>query len=596
MSTTGRVQHGTGTRYALQESPSSFNAVAAAPTGTFMDTPSKSSTKVITTPPETLFIVRKKQGTSASTTASFETPIKTSSSMSGNITTTSHLDPSIINQNHKSSYLSPAFSSPSQFHSINQSSPIKKNQSAQSLPTPSVSSTVSSTSSTKKTKPKESPAFNLHSHDKPPYSYATLIGISILSHPDKKLTLSSIYQWISDTFKYYKREDVGWQNSIRHNLSLNKAFIKGEKSKDGKGHFWCIKPGFEEQFLKSRSVKKSSYHEVMDQINQANIINARLKAEAEAKAAAAAAAAAAAETAEEDEPESVSKEKTTNTAESKDSSFIKEKSYSNIPSSPTYIRKRKPSNHDDDTSDDEYDYTYNDEDEDLTYILDPPTKKQKHDHELGPPWENASHDTIVLATPKTTTNPPFTISESPNKPLLAGKNLTYTSSFSCNSNFELSPIRPSETGPLLEPITPANLHIQNHHQILQPQQQHLNPYIQSMKLSRTPKSNIMKTPLRNIRTPQTNSMIKKLWNSPSYLEDFYFSPMNHMSQHKLALPVPAGNLPSYDDDDMILRNLEQHQHEIQSSPIISEDNNNDDDKSSPKNLYHDLKKLEGNSA
>ncbi|KAL7666841.1 hypothetical protein ABC855_g502 [[Candida] zeylanoides] len=48
---------------------------------------------------------------------------------------------------------------------------------------------------------KNSP-FDLDSDDKPPYSYATLIGMSILSHPEKKLTLSSIYQWISDTFSF----------------------------------------------------------------------------------------------------------------------------------------------------------------------------------------------------------------------------------------------------------------------------------------------------------------------------------------------------------------------------------------------------------
>ncbi|RLV89708.1 Forkhead transcription factor HCM1 [Spathaspora sp. JA1] len=545
------------TRYALQESSANFNIsyTAVPPTGTFMDTPSKSSTKVMTTPPETLFIVRKKQSDL------FETPVKPTTANG----TTSHLDPSIINQHMKSSYLSPAFSSPSQFQtSFSQSSPIKKQKLSEPL-------------SIKKPKLKESPSFNLHSHDKPPYSYATLIGIAILSHPDKKLTLSSIYQWISDTFKYYKREDVGWQNSIRHNLSLNKAFIKGEKSKDGKGHFWCIKPGFEEQFLKSRSVKKSSYHEVMDQINQANINNARIKAEAEAKAAAA---------------ESVEKPSTKEEVD-KDSSFTKEKSYTNIPSSPTYIRKRKavrqPS---DETSDDEYDYTYSDEDdEDLTYIIDPPTKKQKQEvPQLGPPWstEHTANTpaTTTATTPKTRNNhhQHFIITESPNKPLLAGKNLTYTSSFSCNSNFELSPIRPSETGPLLEPITPAN-NLQPHANKQLPLQhiQHQHILIQSIK-SRTPKFT-MKTPLRNIRTPQTNSIIKKIWNSPSYLEDFYYSPMNPIS-HKLILPVP--NLPSYDDDDMI---LQQHQqHEIQASPSRSNEGNNP----TSKNLYHDLKKLEGN--
>ncbi|OBA22340.1 hypothetical protein METBIDRAFT_86941 [Metschnikowia bicuspidata var. bicuspidata NRRL YB-4993] len=112
--------------------------------------------------------------------------------------------------------------------------------------------------------------FSLASSEKPPYSYATLIGMAILSHPAKQLTLSQIYLWISETFKYYRREDVGWQNLIRHNLSLNKAFVKGEKSKDGKGHFWCIESNSEDLFLKAKNNKKSLYHEVMDQLALVN--------------------------------------------------------------------------------------------------------------------------------------------------------------------------------------------------------------------------------------------------------------------------------------------------------------------------------------
>lgn len=93
---------------------------------------------------------------------------------------------------------------------------------------------------------------------KPPYSYATLIGMSILRAPSRRLTLAQIYKWISDTFKYYKNSDQGWQNSIRHNLSLNKAFIKQERPKDdpGKGNYWAIEPGMEKQFLKDKAVRR----------------------------------------------------------------------------------------------------------------------------------------------------------------------------------------------------------------------------------------------------------------------------------------------------------------------------------------------------
>ncbi|KAJ5179625.1 hypothetical protein N7492_002835 [Penicillium capsulatum] len=95
---------------------------------------------------------------------------------------------------------------------------------------------------------------------KPPYSYATLIGMSILRAPNRRLTLAQIYKWISDAFSYYKHSDPGWQNSIRHNLSLNKAFIKQERPKDdpGKGNYWAIEPGMETQFLKDKQVRRAT--------------------------------------------------------------------------------------------------------------------------------------------------------------------------------------------------------------------------------------------------------------------------------------------------------------------------------------------------
>ncbi|KAI9839032.1 MAG: hypothetical protein M1837_002286 [Sclerophora amabilis] len=93
---------------------------------------------------------------------------------------------------------------------------------------------------------------------KPPYSYATLIGMSILRASNRRLTLAQIYKWISDTFVYYRSSETGWQNSIRHNLSLNKAFVKQERPKDdpGKGNYWAIEPGMEGQFMKDKQSRK----------------------------------------------------------------------------------------------------------------------------------------------------------------------------------------------------------------------------------------------------------------------------------------------------------------------------------------------------
>ncbi|PSS10658.1 hypothetical protein M430DRAFT_177497 [Amorphotheca resinae ATCC 22711] len=94
---------------------------------------------------------------------------------------------------------------------------------------------------------------------KPPHSYAQLIGMSILRAPARRLTLAQIYKWISDTYSFYSPSDAGWQNSIRHNLSLNKAFIKQERPKDdpGKGNYWAIQQGMEHQFIKEKPARKS---------------------------------------------------------------------------------------------------------------------------------------------------------------------------------------------------------------------------------------------------------------------------------------------------------------------------------------------------
>lgn len=95
---------------------------------------------------------------------------------------------------------------------------------------------------------------------KPNLSYAQLIGMAILRAPNRRLTLAQIYKWISDTFKFYQPNEAGWQNSIRHNLSLNKAFLKQERPKDdpGKGNYWVIKEGQEKQFVQRDKQRRNT--------------------------------------------------------------------------------------------------------------------------------------------------------------------------------------------------------------------------------------------------------------------------------------------------------------------------------------------------
>lgn len=48
---------------------------------------------------------------------------------------------------------------------------------------------------------------------KPPFSYAQLIVQAISSAPDKQLTLSGIYSYITKHYPYYRTADKGWQVS-----------------------------------------------------------------------------------------------------------------------------------------------------------------------------------------------------------------------------------------------------------------------------------------------------------------------------------------------------------------------------------------------
>lgn len=111
-------------------------------------------------------------------------------------------------------------------------------------------------------------------YTKPKMSYAQLIAEALLTGVDRMLTLNEIYIAINKQHPYYSLDAAtgrNWQNAIRHNLTLNKAFIKVPRpATEGRGAYWKLEAGAESQIFR-RMARNYSRPKTITFTNRHNI-------------------------------------------------------------------------------------------------------------------------------------------------------------------------------------------------------------------------------------------------------------------------------------------------------------------------------------
>ncbi|KAG0287626.1 Forkhead box protein J2, partial [Dissophora globulifera] len=116
---------------------------------------------------------------------------------------------------------------------------------------------------------------------KPDFSYVEMITQALVDVNKPKMTLAEIYLAIVTNHPYYLDAGTGWQNSIRHCLSLNNAFTKIDRTLEepGKGCFWALRKEGDAPKMPCRKRKgRDTASSAADLTAAARNVTARVKA------------------------------------------------------------------------------------------------------------------------------------------------------------------------------------------------------------------------------------------------------------------------------------------------------------------------------
>lgn len=93
-----------------------------------------------------------------------------------------------------------------------------------------------------------------------PFSYIEMIAYAILSSPQKRATLSGIYSFIQNNYPSFTEHRERWKNTVRHNLSIQECFQRGEMAVDRASCYWHINPRFVAAFSRGDFSRRKSVH------------------------------------------------------------------------------------------------------------------------------------------------------------------------------------------------------------------------------------------------------------------------------------------------------------------------------------------------